>query len=105
MEQTKGFKENKYYQKIVSSEPYRAVVRFLNRGNVKFVLFLYLISFFLFGITLINNSFTIPVNGDFVLQEIPFYFNGFDDWWSYLTSGKFVLWASTISGPTVFIIC
>lgn len=92
MEQTKGFKENKYYQKIVSSEPYRAVVRFLNRGNVKFVLFLYLISFFLFGITLINNSFTIPVNGDFVLQEIPFYFNGFDDWWSYLTSGKFVLW-------------
>ena len=70
MEQTKGFKENKYYQKIVSSEPYRAVVRFLNRGNVKFVLFLYLISFFLFGITLINNSFTIPVNGDFVIGGV-----------------------------------
>lgn len=92
MEQTKGFKDNKYYRKIVDSTPYRALVRFLNRGNVRFVLFLYLISFFLFGITLINNSFTIPVNGDFVLQEIPFYFNGFDDWWSYLTSGKFVLW-------------
>ena len=30
--------------------------------------------------------------GDFVLQEIPFIFNGYDDWKYFFKTGEFVLW-------------
>ena len=46
-----------------------------------FIVFLYLVGIIMFISTLIRNNFTIPVSGDFTLQEIPFYFNGYDDWW------------------------
>ena len=59
---------------------------------VRFVVFNYVIAFIAFSITLINNHFTIPVSGDFVLQEIPFYYNGYDDWWKTIKTGQFVLW-------------
>ena len=39
-----------------------------------------------------TNMFTIPLGGDFVLQEIPFYYNGYDDYWSAITKGEFVFW-------------
>ena len=57
-----------------------------------FIVFLYLVGIIMFISTLIRNNFTIPVSGDFTLQEIPFYFNGYDDWWKSITSGKFVMW-------------
>ena len=57
-----------------------------------YVVFLYVIVFLMFLVTLIRNSFTIPMSGDFTLQQIPFYYNGYDDWWASLTSGKFVMW-------------
>ena len=63
-----------------------------NNKYVSFIFFLYVIAFLMFSITLINNSFTIPISGDFTLQEIPFYFNGYDDWWHYFTTGEFVMW-------------
>ena len=66
--------------------------KFINYKDVRFVLFLYLIAFIMFGQTLIYNSFTIPVSGDFVIQEIPFYYNGYDDWWTAIRTGEFPLW-------------
>ncbi len=57
-----------------------------------YVVFLYVIAFLAFFNTLANNSFVIPVSGDFVIQEIPFYFNGYDDWWTALKTGHFPLW-------------
>lgn len=59
---------------------------------VGFIAFLYVICFLMFFVTLVRNSFTIPISGDFTLQEIPFYFNGYDDWWTAITTGEFVLW-------------
>ena len=59
---------------------------------VRFTLFLYLVCFTMFAYTLLQNNFTIPVQGDFTLQEIPFYYNGYDDWWTSLTTGQFVMW-------------
>lgn len=85
-------KESKYYQKFCTSKFYKLLKRFIEHKNVKYVLFLYFVSFCLFAYTLINNYFVIPLNGDFYLQEIPFYYNGYDDWWSYLTTGEFVFW-------------
>lgn len=59
---------------------------------VPFIFFMYCVAFIMFFYTLIRNQFTIPVSGDFTLQEIPFYFNGYDDWWTFFKTGKFVLW-------------
>lgn len=59
---------------------------------ISFIFFLYVVSFIMFSITLFNNNFTIPLSGDFTLQEIPFYFNGYDDWWHYFKTGEFVMW-------------
>lgn len=57
-----------------------------------FIFFLYFVGFIMFFLTLTKNNFTIPVSGDFTLQEIPFYYNGFDDWWESIVTGKFVMW-------------
>ena len=80
------------FQKIINSKAYLLINKFYNYGNVKYVLFLYFVAFVLFFNTLLHNQFTIPLNGDFVLQEIPFYYNGYDDWWMYITTGEFVMW-------------
>lgn len=45
-----------------------------------------------FLFTYITNMFTIPLGGDFVLQEIPFIFNGWDDWHYFFRTGEFPLW-------------
>lgn len=50
------------------------------------------IGFFCFIATYINNMLTIPLGGDYVLQEIPFIYNGYDDWMHYFETGEFVLW-------------
>ncbi len=57
-----------------------------------YVFLLYIVAFIAFGYTLLNNKMVIPVSGDFVIQEIPFYFNGYDDWWTALRTGHFPLW-------------
>ena len=59
---------------------------------VNYVVLLYVIAILTFGYTLIRNSFVIPISGDFVIQEIPFYFNGYDDWRTALSTGHFPLW-------------
>ena len=89
---TEKVKTNKYYQKFISSKFYSILKKIIEHKNVKYVLFLYFICFCLFAYTLVNNYFVIPLNGDFYLQEIPFYYNGYDDWWSYIKSGDFVFW-------------
>lgn len=59
---------------------------------VTYVFLLYVVAFLTFGYTLIRNSFVIPISGDFVIQEIPFYFNGYDDWKEAFATGHFPLW-------------
>lgn len=92
MEKVNKINQNEYYQKFKKTKFYYYLMKFLNHKNVKYVLFLYIVSLFLFGYTLINNMFTIPLGGDFILQEIPFYYNGYDDWWAYFKNGEFVFW-------------
>ncbi len=48
-----------------------------------------------FSFALLTNLFTIPLSGDYVLQQIPFYLNGYDDWWHFIKTGEFVLWDSS----------
>jgi uncharacterized membrane protein YfhO len=63
-------------------------------SDVRFALLLYLVGLLAFGYVLIQNYFVIPVSGDFVIQEIPFYYNGYDDWWTFFRTGEFPFWDS-----------
>ncbi len=45
-------------------------------------------------VVLIMEDWTIPLGGDYVQQQIPFYTNGYDDWWHFLKTGEFPLWDS-----------
>ena len=83
--------------KSINEQPFFSKLKTLFRKLTQnrffcYVIFLYVIVFLMFLVTLIRNSFTIPMSGDFTLQQIPFYYNGYDDWWASLTSGKFVMW-------------
>lgn len=45
-----------------------------------------------YAYALVTNLLTIPLSGDYVLQQIPFYLNGYDDWTHFFRTGEFVLW-------------
>ena len=83
-------------QKLLENKVVKYLVNFYNKVTqntwVTYVIFLYVVGLLVFGYTLVNNSFVIPVSGDFVVQEIPFYYNGYDDWWTAISTGKFPLW-------------
>ena len=65
---------------------------FFSVGDRKFVLHLYLIATAVFILTLLYNELTIVLSGDFYLQQIPFYHNGYDDWWTFIKTGEFPMW-------------
>lgn len=59
-----------------------------------YFLFLFGLAFIMAIAVLLIESFTIPLGGDYVQQQIPFYTNGYDDWWHFLKTGEFPLWDS-----------
>lgn len=47
---------------------------------------------FCFISTYLQNAFTVPLGGDYVIQEMQFIYNGYDDWKHFFSTGEFVLW-------------
>lgn len=45
-----------------------------------------------FAYTWVNNGFTVPLSGDYSLQEMTFLFNGYDDWHYFFRTGQFPQW-------------
>ena len=80
------------------------VAAFKNFGNYfksvlrnKNSLFYYVIFLILLGVafyagSLFWNGFTITASGDYVVQDIPFYYNGWDDWHRIFTTGELPYW-------------
>ena len=60
-----------------------------------YLLFLTMIAISYFAVALVNNQFTVPLGGDYTQQTIPFYTNGYDDWWHFFKTGEFPLWDSS----------
>lgn len=54
-----------------------------------FFLFLCLIGLIFFISSLWENQFTTLFGGDYTAQQLPFYTNGYDDWWHFFTTGEF----------------
>ena len=66
---------------------------FLKDPHSLFYYFLLLVVLgFLYFSTTLSNHFTTSFTGDYVAQQIPFYTNGYDDWWHFLTTGEFVFY-------------
>ena len=62
------------------------------KSLLRYIVFLSFMGVMFYAFALVTNLFTIPLSGDYVLQQIPFYLNGYDDWWHFFTTGEFVLW-------------
>ncbi len=46
--------------------------------------------------TWIYNGFTVPMGGDYTLQEMTFLFNGYDDWHTFFRTGHFPTWDRSV---------
>ena len=57
-----------------------------------YYLLLVVLGFIYFSSTIFSNYFTTAFTGDYVAQQIPFYTNGYDDWWTFLKTGQFVFY-------------
>lgn len=60
----------------------------------KYIIYLTVLGVAFFAYALFNNDFTIPFGGDYTQQQIPFYTNGYDDYWHFFKTGQFPLWDS-----------
>lgn len=64
-------------------------------GSLRYyVVFVGALAIFYLGFALFQNQFTVPLGGDYTQQTIPFYTNGYDDWWAFIKGGEFPLWDS-----------
>lgn len=57
---------------------------------------LFVVSVLCFIYTWINEGCTVPLSGDYSLQEMTFLFNGYDDWHYFFKTGEFVLWDRSV---------
>lgn len=85
-------KENKFLSWIINKLQY-----FKNYNSLfYYVLLLVGVSFGFYFLMLVNNQFTTPYSGDFVMQYIPFAYDYYDNWWSFFKTGVFPHWDSNI---------
>ena len=59
-----------------------------------YVLLLILVGFGFFAYALFTEHFTTPFSGDYSQQAFPFYYNFYDDWWTFFKTGKFPFYDS-----------
>ena len=57
-----------------------------------FGLFLVVIGIGFYAYSLFTQFWTVPFGGDYTQQQIPLYFNGYDDWHTFFRTGIFPLW-------------
>lgn len=82
------------YSKKKATEIYQA---FRNPGDkMKCFYLLMIVANLCFIYTWINNSFTVPLSGDYSLQEMTFIFNGYDDWHYFFRTGEFPQWDRSV---------
>ncbi len=70
---------------------------FLHPGDAMLTFYLlFLVSLGCFGVTLVSNYCTVPLSGDYTLQEMTFLFNGYDDWHTFFRTGSFPTWDRSV---------
>lgn len=64
------------------------------RSLFYYVILLVVICVAFFFSSLISEYFTTPFSGDYAQQAYAFYYNAYDDWWSFFKTGSFPLYDS-----------
>jgi uncharacterized membrane protein YfhO len=64
--------------------------------SVKTCYLLIVVGILCYGYTWINSNFTVPLNGDYNMQEMTFLFNGYDDWHQFFKTGNFPQWDRSV---------
>ena len=59
-----------------------------------YLLLLIAVGFAFFTYALFTEHFTTPFSGDYSQQAYPFYYNFYDDWWTFFKTGKFPFYDS-----------
>ena len=73
---------------------YRRIVKLIKEKELLRVsLYLFSFVFLTFAIQSIPNGLTLPINGDYILQQLHFYYEGYDAYWSFFTTGEFPMWS------------
>ena len=73
---------------------YRRIVKLIKEKELLRVsLYLFSFAFLTFAIQSIPNGLTLPINGDYILQQLHFYYEGYDAYWSFFTTGEFPMWS------------
>ena len=67
------------------------LIEFFKNYNNGFYFFLFLcfLGLVFFISSLWENQFTTLFGGDYTAQQLPFYTNGYDDWWHFFKTGEF----------------
>ena len=73
---------------------YRRIVKLIKEKELLRVsLYIFSFVFLTFAIQSVPNGLTLPVNGDYILQQLHFYYEGYDAYWSFFTTGEFPMWS------------
>ena len=54
---------------------------------------IWVVGFLIFGFQAIRNGFALPINGDYSLQQLHFYVEGHDAFWTFFKTGEFKMWS------------
>lgn len=65
------------------------------KGAMQCFYWLLVVANLCFIFTWVRNGFTVPLGGDYSMQEMTFLFNGYDDWHYFFRTGVFPQWDRT----------
>ena len=88
--------DQSYIEEIKLKDKIKDKFAFLKDSHSFFyyVLTLIAVGFAFFGYALITEKFTTPYGGDFAQQTYQFYYNFYDDWWTFFKTGQFPFYDS-----------
>ena len=61
-----------------------------------FVVALVAVAIGFYAYALFTQWWTTPFGGDYTQQQIPLFYNAYDDWWTFFKTGKFVMWDESL---------
>ena len=67
----------------------KLIAKLYQNEYVRVFAIIFILGFIFFGTTAINNGFTMGFNGDYTLQTLAFYSDGYTKIWNFLKTGEF----------------
>ena len=73
---------------------FKSILNFYKRHEyLRVFTIVWIASFLIFLPEAIHNGLALPINGDYSLQQLHFYVEGRDAFWTFITTGEFKMWS------------